>query len=267
MAKGNKIHLLVIDPQIDFCDPKGALYVKGAENDMQRLAEFVRTRGHKLEDIHVTLDSHRRLHIAHPEFWIDSNGKHPPPITKITKSDVEAGKWRCSIPTYHAYTLEYLTKIETGQRYNLTIWPPHCLIGSQGHAVYPVLFEALNNWCIKNLADVHYVTKGSNIKTEHYSAVRAEVPDPKDPTTQLNMDFINVLMQADEIAVAGEAGDFCVANTVRDIANGFKDDSYVKKMVLLEGCYSPIFPAEQDKFIREMTARGMRVQKIGDYLV
>ena len=29
-----RIELLIIDPQNDFCDPSGALYVGGAENDM-----------------------------------------------------------------------------------------------------------------------------------------------------------------------------------------------------------------------------------------
>ena len=33
-----RIELLVIDPQVDFCDPaRGALYVPGAEHDMARL--------------------------------------------------------------------------------------------------------------------------------------------------------------------------------------------------------------------------------------
>jgi nicotinamidase-related amidase len=31
-----KSHLLVIDPQVDFCDPSGSLYVPGAEDDMGR---------------------------------------------------------------------------------------------------------------------------------------------------------------------------------------------------------------------------------------
>ena len=37
-----RIELLVIDPQVDFCDPKGALYVPGAEHDMKRLSAMIR---------------------------------------------------------------------------------------------------------------------------------------------------------------------------------------------------------------------------------
>ena len=65
-----RIELLVIDPQVDFCDPaRGALYVPGAEHDMARLAAMVRRLKGKLDDVHVTLDSHHFIHIAHPIFW------------------------------------------------------------------------------------------------------------------------------------------------------------------------------------------------------
>jgi len=37
-----RIDLLIIDPQVDFCDPSGALYVPGAEKDMERLSEMVK---------------------------------------------------------------------------------------------------------------------------------------------------------------------------------------------------------------------------------
>lgn len=31
-----KVHLLVIDPQKDFCNPNGSLFVTGADKDMDR---------------------------------------------------------------------------------------------------------------------------------------------------------------------------------------------------------------------------------------
>lgn len=62
-----KVHLVIIDPQIDFMDSKGsALPVPGANADMNRLAAMIGRVGNKLEDIHVTLDSHRIIDIAHP---------------------------------------------------------------------------------------------------------------------------------------------------------------------------------------------------------
>ena len=38
-----RVELLAIDCQNDFCDPDGALYVPGAENDMTHLAGTYRS--------------------------------------------------------------------------------------------------------------------------------------------------------------------------------------------------------------------------------
>ena len=84
------IHLLVIDPQNDFCDPNGSLFVPGANEDMKRLATMVDRLKDKLADIHVTLDSHRRVDISHPIWWKSPSGAHPDPFTQITAADLEA---------------------------------------------------------------------------------------------------------------------------------------------------------------------------------
>ncbi len=262
------VELLIIDPQVDFCDPDtGALYVPGAERDVARLAAMVRRLAPRLDDIHVTLDSHHFVDIAHPIFWRDSRGQSPAPFTIISAADVESGRWTTTQPGMHRRALDYVKALEQHGRYALCVWPPHCLIGSAGHAVMPELFAALTDW-EKRFAMVDYVTKGSNIYTEHYSAVQAEVPDPSDPSTQINTALIQTLMQADLIAVAGEAGSHCLANTVRDIANNFGDESFVKKLVLLSDATSPVtgFEAYQTDFVREMTGRGMRLSTTTEFL-
>ena len=75
-------------------------------------------------------------------------------------------------------------------------------------------------------------------------------------------------MEADVLVVAGEAGSHCLANTVRDIAAEFGDDSYVSKMVLLTDATSPVpgFEHFQDAFVQEMTARGMKLSTTIDFL-
>lgn len=266
MAK--KVHLVIIDPQVDFCDPSGALYVGGAEADIARLAQMVRRLTPKLDDIHVTLDSHRLIDVAHPIFWKSSDGRHPSPFTIITAQDVESGRWSPTLPGLYRRMLEYVRSLEANGRYPLCIWPPHCLIGSPGHCVMPGLRDALLGWEEHRFGMVDYVTKGSNPWTEHYSAVSADVPDPTDPGTQLNTRFIQALLEADLVAIAGEAGSHCLANTVRDVANNFGDDSYVKRLVLLEDATSPVpgFEQFQTDFVREMTARGMQLSTTKDFL-
>jgi nicotinamidase/pyrazinamidase len=262
------VHLVIIDPQVDFCDPAGALYVKGAEADVERLARMVRRLAPKLSDIHVTLDSHRLIDVAHPIFWKSSDGQNPDPFTILTAADVESGRWIPALPGLTRRMLEYVRTLEANGRYPLCIWPPHCLIGSPGHCVMPELREALLEWERQRFAMVDFVTKGSNPWTEHYSAVQADVPDPADPGTQLNARFIQTLMDADLIAIAGEAGSHCLANTVRDIAASFGDDSAIRRLVLLADANSPVpgFEGLQADFITEMRDRGMQVGTTTDFL-
>ena len=263
-----KIHLLLIDPQFDFCDPAGALFVPGAKEDMERVGLMLNRIGDKLEDVHVTLDQHHLLDVAHPLMWKGSDGKMPDPFTIITADDIESGKWTPVIPSFTRKMLAYAMALESSGRYPLCIWPPHCLIGDPGAAVVDDVRMGLTDWVGKNHGIINFVSKGSNIWTEHYSAVKAEVPDSSDPSTQMNTRLIQTLEEADEILIAGEAGSHCLANTVRDIANGFSDDSYIAKFTLLTDATSPVpgFEALQDDFIAEMTARGMKLSTTEDVL-
>src|SRR6185295_981475 len=102
------IHMLIIDPQNDFADPKGSLFVPGADQDMQRLTALLNRIRTKIDDIHITLDSHHLVHIANPIFWRDSNGDMPKAFTCITATDLEAGKWTTRMPSYHKKALAYL---------------------------------------------------------------------------------------------------------------------------------------------------------------
>ncbi len=115
-------HLIIIDPQNDFCDPKrGSLYVKGADKDMQALADFINRRGDLLDEIHVTLDSHQTVHVAHPIFWKNSQGEHPAPFATITRAEVEAGRWTTTNPRWMARGLAYVQGLEKNNRYQLMI--------------------------------------------------------------------------------------------------------------------------------------------------
>ena len=263
--------LLIIDPQVDFCDPKGSLYVPGAEKDMERLASLIDRCGSKIKNIHVTLDCHHLMDVAHPQMWRDSDGNPPDPFTIITSQEMKDGKWTPVLLQYKQRFIDYCKALEASGKFPLCIWPPHCLIGSAGNAVLPVLFDSLIKWEDKTKRNVNYVSKGSNPFTEHYSAVKAEVTDPEDPTTQLNTPLIKTVMDADMTWIAGEAGSHCVKETVGDIADGFGDDSYIKKLMLFTDAVSPVispfvdFPAVQAQFITDLTARGMQTALTTDF--
>jgi len=263
-----KVHLLLIDPQNDFANPSGSLFVPGADLDMERVSQMIKRVGDKLADIHVTLDQHHLLDVAHPSMWKDQDGNQPAPFTIITAGDIRNGVWSTVMPSLTDRMVAYTEALEAGGRYPLCIWPPHCLIGTPGANIVAPIRDALDFWVGQSPSTVNFVSKGSNIWTEHYSGVKAEVPDPSDPTTQLNTGLIKALEDADEILIAGEAGSHCLANTVRDIADNFSDDSFIAKFVLIEDGTSPVpgFEDMQDKFIDEMKARGMRTIKADEVL-
>jgi nicotinamidase-related amidase len=180
--------------------------------------------------------------------------------------DIKNGVWRATNPQFQQRSAEYVDQLAVNGRYPLCIWPPHCLIGSWGYGVVPELFYALLKW-EEQFALVNYVTKGSNFWTEHYSAVQADVPDPEDLTTQLNMDLIKTLGKADIILLAGEARSHCLANTVTDIADNFGEEN-VKKIILLEDATSdvPGFEDLGEAFVKSMKARGMQTSTTVDFL-
>jgi len=269
-----RVHLVIIDPQNDFMDiPGAALPVPGANEDMKRLAKLIDRAGHKLEDIHVTLDSHRLVDIAHPAWWVDKDGNQPAPFTIISAQDIEAGIWVPRVLAFRERALEYAQKLEKGGKYQICIWPPHCLIGTWGHNVQEDLNAALQRWSEKEFAMVNYVTKGSNPWTEHYGALMAEVPDPEDPTTMLNTDFLEILRQADMVALAGEALSHCVRETVNQIADNIGEE-HLQKFYILTDCTSPVpavpggpdFPQIAADWLKEMKARGMNLLEAREFL-
>jgi len=220
----------------------GSLYVPGAEISAANYAAFVDNYGDVLDDIHVTLDNHHIFDVAHPRFWVNAKGENPAPFTQISHNDVKNKVWEPFIPnlpiagtkeTLLQRMLAYTKALQDNDRYQLTIWPEHCIIGTHGAAVYESIRVALHNWETTFRAQVNYVIKGSNIYTEHYSAIQADVPDPADSTTLMNTKFINVLNTADIILISGQARTHCVPNTFFDVVT-YAGDDIRKKFIFLE---------------------------------
>ena len=277
----HNLHLLIIDPQNDFCDlppshrplqadgslATPALPVSGAHADMLRVAELIDTGRQGITGISVTLDSHHRLDVAHPTFWTGAGGDAVSPFTEITAADVRAGRFLPRDVASLPRTLAYLDALEAAGRYRLMVWPVHCEIGTWGHNVHADVRAAYNRWEDAALGIVGKVVKGTNPWTEHYSAVMAEVPDADDPATQLNRGFIDLLRQADRVYITGEAGSHCVKATTEHIVDQF-GPANARKLVLVTDCTSPVagFAPQYDAFVRDMLARGVQTATAADVL-
>ncbi|SFN94825.1 Nicotinamidase-related amidase [Formivibrio citricus] len=267
-----KTHLLVIDPQNDFCDQPDdylpqtgerlapALPVQGAHADMLRVATLIERCGQRIDAITVTLDSHQRIDIAHPTFWQQGDGTAVQPFTPITAADVREGRFVPRQTEALPRVLAYLDALEAAGRYTHMVWPVHCEIGSWGHNVHADVRAAYNRWEETTSVSVGKVLKGLNPWTEHYSAIRAEVPDSRDEGTQLNRALIAQLKAADQVLIAGEAGSHCVKATTEHIAEAF-DPADLPRLVLLTDCMSPVtgFESQYQGFIDDMRAKGLRI--------
>lgn len=267
-------HLLIIDPQNDFCDlpvaycPTDpvlgtpvlpALPVPGAHADMLRLATLIEHAGHGLRAITLTLDSHQHLDIGHPGFWQHASGEAVAPFTQIRANEVRCGNFLPRRVSARPRVEAYLAALEAGGRYTHMVWPVHCEIGTWGHNLHLDLLRALHTWETAHHTAASRLLKGLNPWTEHYSAVLAEVPDTTDPATQLNTALLESLRAAERIYLAGEAGSHCVKATTEHLV-AHLGAAHLHKLVLITDCMSPVagFETHQATFLDAMRAHGLR---------
>ncbi|WP_300451801.1 cysteine hydrolase [Accumulibacter sp.] len=277
---GKRIHLVIIDPQNDFCDLPAeqcpeiagtrqlpALPVSGADADLHRVAALIRAGGEGLSAITITLDSHQRVDIAHPTFWCDADGGPVLPFTPIRAQDVRAGRYQPRLTGARERVLAYLDALEAAERHAHMVWPVHCEIGTWGHNVHAAVRDAYNAWEEARVDVVDKVVKGSNPWTEHFSAIQAEVPDADDESTQLNVRLITQLRAADRVLVCGEAGSHCVKATTEHLVEQLPADER-SKLILLTDCMSPVsgFAAVYHTFLEDMRRLGVRTATAADVL-
>lgn len=257
-----RICVLVIDPQNDFCSPQGSLFVPGSDQDMVRLGKMIEKNGQDIDSIEITQDSHYYVHISHACWWVDKNGDHPKVFSVITEESVLDGTWRAYNREFQSWSENYVKTLKANKRYQIMIWPVHCEIGTPGQCIYPPVLKAVSEWERKYFAIASRTTKGSCPFTEHFSAIRADVAYPSDVTTLMNGRFVNILKAFDTILIGGEALSHCLANTINDAASEFAEDQ-IKKFVLLEDASSSVPGCEGlgQAFVDGMVKRGMRIAR------
>ena len=222
---------------------------------MERLAAWIKRHKEDIDFIGVTIDSHQPNDISHPNFWMDKDGNFPPPFSAITAKDVEDGKWIARFDPQRC--LNYLKNLEKQGEYPHIIWPVHCLIGSQGAAIYQPLMDAVVDWTVKGKF-YHTVVKGTFPFTEHFGAFRAQVPDDKRTETQLNQELINTLGTYQNIYLAGEAKSHCVASSLKQVLD--EAPELAKKFIALEDTMSNVagFETLADSIYQKANQMGVK---------
>ncbi len=258
------VHLLIVDMQVDFCHPDGALSVPGAREDLERLIQFIRRNVEQISGITCSLDSHLPLQIFHPAWWVDGNGEHPPPFTVIGHKDVLDGAW---VPLLEPeWSTQYTWRLQELGRSELTIWPYHCLIGSPGHCLDPDLLSAVFWHSLARGAQPTWWMKGSTPGTEHYSILRPEIPLPGHSFDTGGRELLDLLEMSDLVYIAGEAKSHCVLETVEDLVEEYADrPDVLRKIYVLEDCTSAIhhptidYEAIADARFAELSRRGIHL--------
>jgi len=286
----NRAHLLIVDPQNDFCDlPESllpqlhgerlrpALAVPGAHADMQRLAALVDAAGDRLSDITVTLDSHAFVAIERTTFWRDASGQEVPPFTRITAACVAAG---IHVPVngqaieaisgkpLTERVIELLTRLEQAGRYTLMAWPVHCVTGSWGACIHPELDAALRRWERHAAAPVRKVHKGEYPLAEQYGVFEAETPLEAVPSTCFNRELASSLLgPGTRLLVAGEASSHCVAASIEQLLAFRGGDG--RGIMLITDCMSPVagFEAGQNAFFQRARAAGVALCRAEEALL
>ena len=247
--------LLIIDPQNDFVSPEGALSVKGAKEDMDRLTDFILHHGKVIDKVIITMDSHMPGHISTPSYWQDKSGAHPLPFTSISFEDAEKGIWNASTDN----AKEYLKQLEKAGKTHI-IWPPHCLFGTYGWTVYEPLYKAAANWAEMYNKEFGFYTKGMDSRdTEMFSVVKPEVSFDNETVNSNAERFLSILDGYDAILIAGEAENFCVKESVRDIIS--MRPNLVSKIIILKDCMSriPVLGDKTDEFWESLKIKGMTI--------
>ncbi len=262
----DRVCMFVIDPQNDFCSPDGALYVPNAEQDMARLSKFMLDNVMMFANMYITFDAHSNFHIAHQEFWKYEDGSMPDEYTIITKDDVESGKITSTRIRDRDWSIRYVNSLHNYGKYELCIWPKHCIIGTAGYQLNGDILKAIEEYELTKLENVNYITKSISAFTEHYSVFRAEVPDDRDQSTFFNRKTFNDIMMNDKVIIAGEALSHCVASTIYDIARYNNDD--LSKVILLTDCSSNVkgFDHLGEAVIEYGQSKGMKVATTQDVM-
>jgi nicotinamidase-related amidase len=285
-ADAVRVQLLVIDDQADFSFPAGALYVAGRSGtgamDAQRnLAAFVHRRLNVISEITCTMDTHAPYQVFFTSAHVRRDGSHPEPHTVISAAEYRNGDYEpnpamarhlgADIGWLRRQWTHYCESLEATGKYQLHLWPYHCVLGTDGHRLAGIVDEArLFHAFARSAANVPEL-KGDSPLTERYSIFSAEITKCWDgapiPGAQKNERLLNALLASDVIVIAGLASSHCVQSSVADLLTEIqaRDARLAQKVYILRDCTAAVvtpgadFTDAAEQAMRKFEDAGMRV--------
>lgn len=245
-----RVLFLGIDVQQDFMD-NGALGVAGAHGDVERMTRFIYKNMEKISNIAFSLDTHIPQQIFFPYWWIDEKGNNPTSNTPITLADLDSGKWRAVISPLSSR--DYVEHLEKDGKKTLVVWSYHCLQGTTGCALENQFSNMVYFHSVARKSVVQRLVKGQDPLSEMYGILKPEY----DKNGYINLDFLNKMDKYDKIVIAGEARDYCVYESLKQMLEYHSGNAEVlKKIYVLEDCMSAIGnPADVDKMYADLQSQ------------
>lgn len=270
----SRVGVLVIDAEEDFCNPEGPLFVggrsgNGAVMDCARTAEFIYREIDNITDTESTVDEHSPFQIFFDPFWEQANGGLLTPHTEIILDarghlvnrvpggevlhmDIVPRRELCEwLPGNYTHTdliLEtkaYCQALQNKGRYNLYLWPLHCLKGTSGQALSPVIEEAWMYHALVHGKPGHIESKGIEHLSERYSAFTSEVMWGRDHARKIGSrsdGLLTRIQQWQALIVLGQAGSHCVRSSVDDLIRYLLTTSpeFISRIYIVVDCMSSV---------------------------
>lgn len=274
-------NMLLIDTQNSFCKEDGSLFVggrsgNGAATDVKTLSNFININSTEINNVFATFDAHKSLHIFSPNFWVDTNNKNPEPFSMISKDDMVKQVFKPSniaveyVKTFklktdsykeaenwlNKYVLFYADELEKSGGYILTIWPVHCVVGTEGFNMHEDILKSI----LSNKINFEPILKGTDVMTENYSFIAPEVSKSHDNKYMFGdgyKNIANLYKGGDKLLIAGEAASHCVKWSVDHLLQKLNEENpeLISRTYILQDCMSAVaIPDGEGGFVADFTA-------------
>ena len=262
-----RVILVNIDNEGDFVNKNGLLSVEGADLAAHRTARFIDTHLDRLTTILSSMDKHGLKHIFLASWWVNREGKHPAEYSQITYEDIQNKTW---LPRFDKqWSVDYVRTLQ-----KFTIWPVHCVAGTAGSEIVPVIAQAISRHGLLRRSVHLELLKGQNLRTEHYGIFGAEVEDPKDPGTKLNTGLMRDISGYNRSYWLGQEANHCVRRSLEQYiawCEEFNPEA-IHRMRYVTDCVSllplgPEYQTDADRSLFNMVQKGMLLVNSSDQFI
>lgn len=263
LLSSGKAHAFVwTDLQRDFRD-HGRLPVKGTDDVVLRTC--LRLLNGIVEDYYggiiFSLDGHGSFHVSFEVNYRDEHG-HSLNLSDhggaamLTLVDEEKAKFKATAfgpngPYEVGYYMPHFNPMDvvaywkhlqaTGQG-DIWVFVPHCIIGTDGTNLHPLLEESLAFACGARSIQPTIIHKGHLSNTDWFGPLEPCRPDRNYSHKEVQEKVINEMKRYATVEFAGVAEDFCEYAMRCQTMNCLEGTEYLSRLRFISDCTAPIIP-------------------------